>query len=84
MYSSKLLKFVEKNYTTIEKEALIMVYSLHKFIHYLLDNMFIFYVHYMVLVYSINKPHVCANELDGYCCFLSKISRLCINLVDLT
>jgi hypothetical protein len=69
MYSFILLNFADKNYTIIETKALTMVYSLHNFICYLLDYMFIFYVHYMALVYSINKPHVCANELDGYCCF---------------
>jgi hypothetical protein len=29
MYSLKLLNFVEKNYTTIEIEVLVMVYALH-------------------------------------------------------
>jgi hypothetical protein len=40
MYSSKLLNFIERNYTTIEREALAMVYALHKFKHYLLGNNF--------------------------------------------
>jgi hypothetical protein len=38
MYASKLLN------TTIEGEALVMVYALHKFRHYLLGNQFVFYV----------------------------------------
>jgi hypothetical protein len=44
MYASKLLNSIEKNYTTTEREALIMVYGLHKFKHYLLGNLFVFYV----------------------------------------
>jgi hypothetical protein len=35
-----------------------MVYSLHKFRHYLLGNLFTFYVNHMALVYLVNKPHV--------------------------
>jgi hypothetical protein len=49
MYSLKLFNFVEKNYTTIEKRGLAMVYPLHKFKHYMLNNMFTFYVDHMAL-----------------------------------
>jgi hypothetical protein len=35
-----------------------MVYALHKFKHYMLGNMFTFYVNHMALVHLINKPHV--------------------------
>jgi len=35
-----------------------MVYVLHKFIHFLLGNKFVFYVNHMALVYLVNKPHV--------------------------
>jgi len=35
-----------------------MVYALHKFRHYLLGNMFTFFMHHMALVYLINKPQV--------------------------
>jgi hypothetical protein len=51
MYLSRLFNFVERNYITIEREALAMVYALHKFKHYLLSNMFTFYVDHMALVY---------------------------------
>jgi hypothetical protein len=44
MYASKLFNLVERNYTTTKKEALVMVYALHKFRHYLLGNWFVFYV----------------------------------------
>ncbi len=35
-----------------------MVFSLHKFKHYLLSNKFVFYVDHMALVYLVNKPQV--------------------------
>jgi hypothetical protein len=38
MYASKLLNSVKKNYNNIEREALTMVYALHKFIHYFMGN----------------------------------------------
>jgi hypothetical protein len=33
-YASQLLNNIEWNYTMIEREALAMVYALHKFWHY--------------------------------------------------
>jgi hypothetical protein len=51
MYAFKLLNKVEHNYSTTEKKALVMVFSLHKFKHYLLGNKFVFYVDHMALVY---------------------------------
>jgi hypothetical protein len=56
VYASRLLNKAEQNYTTIEKEALGMVYALHKFRFFLLGNKFVFYVDHMVLVYLVNKP----------------------------
>ncbi len=35
-----------------------MVFSLHKFRHYLLGNKFVFYVDHTALVYLVNKPLV--------------------------
>ncbi len=58
VYASRLLNKIEQNYNTIEREALIMVFCLHKFIHYLLGNKFVFYVDHMALVYLVNKPQV--------------------------
>jgi hypothetical protein len=56
MYLSRLFNFTEKNYTTIDREVLAVVYALHKFRHYLLGNMFTFYVDHMALIYFIKKP----------------------------
>jgi hypothetical protein len=58
MYASKLLNIIEQNYNTTKRKALAMVFSLHKFKHYLLGNKFIFYVDHMTLVYLVNKPQV--------------------------
>ncbi len=58
MYSSRLFNSAERNHTTIKKEALVMVYALQKFKHYLLGNMFTFYVDHMALMYLVNKPQV--------------------------
>ncbi len=56
MYASRFLNIVEHNYSTTEREALVMVFGLHKFRHYLLGNKFVFYVDHMALVYLVNKP----------------------------
>jgi len=42
VYASRLLNIVEQNYSTTKKEVLAMVFSLHKFKHYLLGNKFFF------------------------------------------
>jgi hypothetical protein len=57
-YASRLLNNVEHNYTIAKREALTMVYALHKFWHYLLNNKFVFYVDHMALLYLIKKPQV--------------------------
>jgi hypothetical protein len=58
MYSSRLFNFAKRNYATTKREDLVIVYTLHKFRHYLLGNMFTFYVDHMALVYLVNRPHV--------------------------
>jgi hypothetical protein len=58
MYSSRLLNYVERNYTTAKREALAIVYALCKFKHYLLGNKFTFFVDHMALIYLVNKPQV--------------------------
>ncbi len=58
MHASKLLNSIERNYITTKREALAMVYAFHKFKHYLLGNLFVFYVDHMALMYLVNKPQV--------------------------
>jgi hypothetical protein len=43
-YTSRFMNSVEKNYTITENEALVMIYAMKKFKHYLLRNNFIFFV----------------------------------------
>jgi hypothetical protein len=58
LYASRLFNKTKQNYTTTKREALTMVYVLHKFKLFLLGNKFVFYVDHMALVYLVNKPHV--------------------------
>ncbi len=55
-YVSKLFNQVEKNYTTIKRETLAMIYEVKKFRHYFLANHFIFFVDHQALVYMVNMP----------------------------
>jgi len=65
-FASQRLSNAEKNYTTTEREALAMVYSLQKFRHYLLGGKFTFFTDHSALKYLVNKP-----VLEGrICCWL--------------
>ena len=55
-YASRQMNSVERNYTTIEREGLSMVYAVKKFRHYLLANKFVFFVDHQALLYLVNKP----------------------------
>ncbi len=57
-YALHFLNNAKKNFTTIEREALVVVYVLHNLKHYLLGNKFVFYVDHMVLLYQIKKPQI--------------------------
>ena len=57
-YVSRQSFAAKRNYTTIEWEALGMVYSIQKFCHYLLGNPFVFHVDHDALKYMINKPQL--------------------------
>ncbi len=70
MYASRLLNSTKRNYTTTKKEALIMVYALHKFKHYLLGKWFVFYVDHMALIYLINKPQISSKIVRWLLLFL--------------
>jgi hypothetical protein len=50
MYVSKLFNDANFFYNTTKKEALVMVFALHKFKHYLLGNKFVFYVGHKDLI----------------------------------
>ncbi|KAL3694004.1 hypothetical protein R1sor_007655 [Riccia sorocarpa] len=54
-YASRQLNEAEKNYTTIEREALEMVYACKKFRSYLLGYPFVFHVDHSALQYLVKK-----------------------------
>jgi hypothetical protein len=56
IYASRLFNKMKHNYTTTKRKSLTMVYALHKFIHFLFGNKFVFYADNMALVYLVNKP----------------------------
>jgi hypothetical protein len=61
-YSRKLSR-IEVNYTTTEREGLVMVYALQKFRHYLLGGHFKMFTDQFALKYLVNKP-----MLGGWIC----------------
>ena len=54
-YTSRCLSQAEKNYSTTEKEAIGMIYSISKFRHYLLYRKCTFHVDHSTLLYLVNK-----------------------------
>jgi hypothetical protein len=54
-YVSRQLSKAEKNYSTMEWEALRMIYSVTKFRRYLLGKCFTFHVDHSALVYLVSK-----------------------------
>jgi len=57
-YAFHLLNTIKQKYVTIKGEVLAMVYTFHKFKHYFLGNILVFYVDHMVLTYLVNKPQL--------------------------
>lgn len=55
-YASRLLNAAERNYTTTEREALVNIFAVKKFRHYLLGNRLVFFVDHTALVNLVNKP----------------------------
>ena len=54
-FASRKLSSAERNYTTIEREGLAMVYVLQKFRHYLLGSHFKMFTDHSTLKYLVNK-----------------------------
>jgi hypothetical protein len=55
-FASKKLSESKKNYNTMEREGLTMVYALEKFKHYLLGKHFKIFTDHYALKYLVNKP----------------------------
>ena len=54
-YASRKLSTAERNYSTTEREALGMIYSINKFRHYLLRHRFTVHVDHAALLYLVEK-----------------------------
>jgi hypothetical protein len=54
-HASRRLSKAERNYSTTEREALGMIYSVTKFRHYLLSKRFTFHVDHSALLYLVSK-----------------------------
>ena len=54
-YASRKLSKAERNYSTIEREALGMVYNVTKYLHYMLGCKFSFHVDHSALIYLVSK-----------------------------
>ena len=54
-YASRKLSKIECNYSTMEQEALGMIYNVNKFWHYVLWQKFTFHVDHTALLYLVGK-----------------------------
>ena len=57
-YASWKLSTAERNYSTMERETLGMIYNINKFWHYLLEQKFTFHVAHAALLYLVGKEAV--------------------------
>ena len=55
-FANRKLSSAERNYTTMEREGLAMVYALQQFRHYLLGVHFKMFTDHLALKYLVNKP----------------------------
>jgi hypothetical protein len=55
-FSSRKLSQAKRNYITIEREGLDMIYAIHNFRHYMLGSHFKFFTDHSALKYLVNKP----------------------------
>jgi hypothetical protein len=81
-FARKKLSESKKNYNTIERKGLAMVYVLQKFKHYLLGKHFKMFTDHSSLKYLVNKLVLGAGgrprggrSIDGYCYFKNFTSK---------
>jgi len=60
-----------------------MVFTLHKFSHYVFSNKFVFYVDRMSLVYLVNKPQVLGIIIRWLLLFLENDFIVMYKLIEL-
>ena len=56
-YASKTLNEAQRNYTTTEKEFLVVVYSLDKFRSYLIGSDIVIFTNHLALKYLLTKQN---------------------------
>ena len=61
-YASKTLNDAQLNYTTTEKELLVVIFALHKFRSHLVRSLIIIYIDHSAFKYLLSKPE--ANPLS--------------------
>ena len=83
-YAARQFNNVEKNYITIEREGLGMVYAIKKFCHYLLASKFIFFVDHQALLYLVNKPCSTRRIVHWFLILLEFDFTLVVNKRDYT
>ena len=77
-YASRQLNVAERNYTTIEREGLSMIYAVKKFRHYLLATQFVFFVDHQALLYLVNKPCATGRIVRWFIILLELLARLLV------
>ena len=82
-FVTQKLSFIEKNYRTIEREGLAMVYTLQKLWHYLLGGHFKMFFDHSKLKYIVNKPVVGGNIWRWLPLFQEFDFEIIVNLVRL-
>ena len=75
VFASRKLSKAKKNYSTIERKGLAMVYALQKFKHYLLSRNFKMYTDHSALKCLVNKPVLGGRYTDDCCYFRNMISN---------
>ncbi|WKA03598.1 hypothetical protein VitviT2T_021698 [Vitis vinifera] len=74
-YASKTLNEAQRNYITIEKELLAVVFALNKFCAYLVGSFIIVFIDYSALKYVLTKQDDKARLIDGFFYYKSSISK---------
>jgi hypothetical protein len=57
-YANKQLTPAKRNYFTTKRECLAMVFSVKKFMHYIMYNPVVFFVDHMAIKYLVNKAEL--------------------------
>jgi hypothetical protein len=64
------------------REALTMVYALHKFKHYLLGNRLVSFIDHIAFVYLINKPQISSKITRWFLLFLEYDFKIVYKIGD--